>query len=132
MVSRDDLPWIGLIVLLLAGGLLVGRQWMPAHSAGEGASESAAFRQWLWESRSLDLAVQVGLIFVGALGIAALLPRAQLSEDLPAADRWSAGEIPADGVSADVPSVGRAPADQVSPGRASPDRASPDAQGGAP
>jgi hypothetical protein len=33
------------------------------------------FREWLWGTRSMDLAVQVGIIFVGALGIAALLPR---------------------------------------------------------
>ena len=73
MVSRDDLPWIGLTVMLLVGGLLVGQQFMPPPPDGKGASESAAFRQWMWESRGLDLVVQVGLIFVGALGIAALL-----------------------------------------------------------
>jgi hypothetical protein len=35
----------------------------------------------MWQSRSLDLAVQVGLIFVGALGIAALLPRGREDDD---------------------------------------------------
>jgi len=72
---------------------------------GKDASESAAFRQWLWERRSLDLAVQVGLIFVGALGIAALLPKSG-------------------------PSIGPPPPDTVSIDRASTDRASIDAQDG--
>ena len=35
----------------------------------------------LWESRSLDLVAQVGLIFVGALGIAALLPKGKGDEE---------------------------------------------------
>lgn len=105
-MSRDDLPWIGLIVLLLAGGLLVGRQFMHPLSDRKEASDSAAFRQWLWESRSLDLAIQVGLIFVGALGIAALLPRSQFPEDPPAADkssvdRWSADRLSTDALPAD-------------------------------
>jgi len=34
----------------------------------------ADFRAWFWEHRTLDLAVQVVLIFAGALGIAAILP----------------------------------------------------------
>jgi hypothetical protein len=34
-----------------------------------------SFREWMWEWRSLDLAVQAGLILTGALAIAALLPR---------------------------------------------------------
>jgi hypothetical protein len=104
-VSRDDLPWIGLVVLLLAGGLLVGRQWMPPPADGEGTSESAAFRQWMWESRSLDLAVQVGLVFVGALGMAALLPRSQFPEDLPPAARRSAAGASIDRASTDARSI---------------------------
>ena len=61
-----------LIVLLLLGGFWVGRQFIV------GTQEvpiEGSFRQWFWEKRSLDLAVQAGLIFVGALGTAALLPR---------------------------------------------------------
>jgi hypothetical protein len=41
------------------------------------------FREWLWGTRSMDLAVQVGIIFVGALGIAALLPR---GDEIPRGD----------------------------------------------
>ena len=32
------------------------------------------FRAWFWEQRAMDLAVQVALVFAGALGIAAILP----------------------------------------------------------
>jgi hypothetical protein len=32
------------------------------------------FQQWFWGQRSLDVAVQVALLFVSALGVAALLP----------------------------------------------------------
>jgi hypothetical protein len=125
-MSGEDLPWIGLIVLLLAGGLLVGWQWMRPPVDGEVTRESATFRQWMWESRSLDLAVQVGLVFVGALGIAALLPRSQFLEDKSPAD-WVSG----DSLSTDVPSVDGASLDQASANRASIERASMDAQDGA-
>ncbi len=32
------------------------------------------FRDWFWQYRSLDLIVQVLLVFAGALGISAILP----------------------------------------------------------
>jgi len=70
-VDREHVAWIGAVVVLLIAGLLVGQQFLvPPDDA-----QVASFRQWFWESRSLDLVAQVGLIFVGALGIAALLPR---------------------------------------------------------
>jgi len=74
-VGREDLTWIGLVLVLLIGGLLLGQRLLGAQSDDGGPTEAMAFRQWLWESRSLDLAVQVGLILAGALAIAALLPR---------------------------------------------------------
>ena len=40
-----------------------------------------SFREWFWESRALDLVAQAGLIFAGALGIAALLPREKETDD---------------------------------------------------
>jgi hypothetical protein len=80
-VNRERAVWLGAAVTLLIVGLSVGRLCLPpADGIGAGQrAESAApsFRQWFWESRSLDLAAQVGLIFVGALGIAALLPRGE-------------------------------------------------------
>ena len=94
-LQREHVAWVGVVVVLLIVGLLVGQQFLappddahvvrcpetvegagpePAEGAGPEPAEGS-FRQWFWESRSLDLVAQVGLIFVGALGIAALLPR---------------------------------------------------------
>jgi len=86
-VNSEYVVWISVVIVLLIIGLLIGQKFLnppdDAHVAqypGPARPEQSqrvegAFRQWFWESRSLDLAVQVGLIFVGALGIAALLPR---------------------------------------------------------
>jgi hypothetical protein len=86
-VNREHVAWIGTVVVLLIVGLIIGRQFLskPDDASAvrraelvEGACPElveGSFRWWFWESRSLDLAAQVGLIFVGALGIAALLPR---------------------------------------------------------
>ena len=70
-LQREHVAWAGVVVVLLITGLLIGRQFL----APPDDARIASFRQWFWESRSLDLVAQVGLIFVGALGIAALLPR---------------------------------------------------------
>ena len=70
-LEREHVAWVGAVVALLVIGLLIGQQFV----APPDDDQVASFRQWFWESRSLDLAAQVGLIFVGALGIAALLPR---------------------------------------------------------
>lgn len=70
-MNREYVAWAGAVVVLLIVGLLIGQQFL----APPDDALVASFRQWFWESRGLDLAVQVGLIFVGALGIAALLPR---------------------------------------------------------
>ena len=69
-MNREHAAWVGAVVLLLTVGLLVGRQFL----ASPDNADAGSFRQWFWENRSLDLLVQVGLIFAGALGIAALLP----------------------------------------------------------
>jgi hypothetical protein len=84
-VNRDNLPWLLLAALLLIGGWLVSQRTLDAPPGFEAGRET--FREWLWGTRSLDLAVQVGIVFVGALGIAALLPR---SEEAP-----KDGRIPA-------------------------------------
>jgi len=65
--------WLPLLIvcifLLLGWGLF---QWL---NPGEGlAPADPGFRTWFWEQRALDLAVQVALVFAGALGIAAILP----------------------------------------------------------
>lgn len=70
-MDLDRLLLALLVVLLLLGGFWVGRRF----DADRKPPALDSFRQWFWEKRSLDLAVQAGLIFVGALGTAALLPR---------------------------------------------------------
>jgi hypothetical protein len=81
-VSRERITWIVVVtVLLLAAGLLIGRRFL--RDAGEAPADEpdSSFREWFWESRALDLVAQVGLIFAGALGIAALLPREKEVDD---------------------------------------------------
>ena len=72
-MSRENLPWLIVALLLLAGGWFASQRLIISTPADQEAVET--FREWLWGTRSLDLTVQVGIIFVGALGIAALLPR---------------------------------------------------------
>ena len=77
-MSRDDIPWIATMVALLIVGFVVGQRFLPAEderAPTTGLTEQRAFRPWFWENRGFDLAVQTGMIFVGALSIAALLPR---------------------------------------------------------
>ncbi len=69
-MGRRFASWGLLLILLAAIGLMVGRWlWDPAS-----LSSPASFRVWWWETRELDIGVQVGLVFAGALGIAALMP----------------------------------------------------------
>ncbi len=69
-MGRDYVSQAIFLALLLIVGLLVG-QWLWGPSE-ERAADS--FRLWWWEHRELDILAQVGLVFVGALGIAALMP----------------------------------------------------------
>lgn len=72
-MKTERLTGVFIVLLILAGGLLMGR-WLgatPEYVMIEGAE---SFRTWYWSQRSIDLAVQVGLIFAGALGVAAVLP----------------------------------------------------------
>ena len=69
-----------LVLLTLGSGLVIDR-WLgatPEHVMPEGAE---SFRTWFWANRSIDLAVQVGLIFAGALGVAAILPPLQEEDE---------------------------------------------------
>jgi hypothetical protein len=81
-VGRERITWIVIVtVLLLAASLLIGSQFL--RDTGETPADESvrSFREWFWESRALDLVAQVGLIFAGALGIAALLPREEEADD---------------------------------------------------
>jgi hypothetical protein len=57
------------VVGLLSVGWLVGSRLAVPMAEGD-----STFRTLLWDTRALDLMVQVGLTLVGALGIVALLP----------------------------------------------------------
>lgn len=77
-MDREHVTRLGAVILLLVTGLLIGRWFSPPADAADvmrGGPSTMPIRQWFWDNRSLDLLVQVGLIFAGALGIAALLPR---------------------------------------------------------
>ncbi|HUT17543.1 MAG TPA: hypothetical protein VM366_00175 [Anaerolineae bacterium] len=90
-MSREDLVWILAAIILLIVGFLVGQRWAVPRGepveAGPVPSEAEmldvrddAFRVRFWRGRSLDLAVQAALVLVGALSIAALLPRGREDE----------------------------------------------------
>jgi hypothetical protein len=75
-VARERVTWALIVALLLIASLLIGRHFvLGSDDAREAETVDASFREWFWERRGLDLVAQVGLIFAGALGIAALLPR---------------------------------------------------------
>ncbi|MFN2166617.1 MAG: hypothetical protein ACK2U9_10210 [Anaerolineae bacterium] len=81
-MGRERITRLALVTaLLLAAGLLIGRQFLLDTGEVPADEPDRSFREWLWESRALDLVVQAGLIFAGALGIAALLPREKEADD---------------------------------------------------
>lgn len=64
--------WMGVLVAALL--LLVGGLWGQQQVEREAIGASEGFRSWFWEQRSLDVMVQVVLLFAGATGVAAILP----------------------------------------------------------
>ncbi len=76
MKNREPVLWIAIVLGLLFAGMFLGQTFQ----GGPQDIPPSTFRHWFWEGRSLDLIVQVGLIFVGALGISALLPRGRGDE----------------------------------------------------
>lgn len=80
-MNRSRLLGLLLLALLLLGGWYLGRSILrEANLAQPAAGEHLDFRTWFWTHRSFDLAVQVGLVFAGALGVAAVLPREKEEE----------------------------------------------------
>ena len=75
-MARDRVIWVLIVAVLLIASFFIGRHFLLGNGDGQKAEAAdGSFREWFWERRGLDLVVQVGLIFAGALGIAALLPR---------------------------------------------------------
>lgn len=77
-MSREDVPWIAVVVVLLVVGFAIGQRSMVSSEDEQTAPAKPVehpFRPRFWEERVLDLLVQGGLIFAGAVSIAALLPR---------------------------------------------------------
>ena len=79
-MSRERALQIGVVAALLVTGMLVGWYFSTAPEDTTSTAASNVFREWFWEQRSLDLMVQVTLIFVGALGVAAVLPKHEESQ----------------------------------------------------
>lgn len=80
-MNRSRLLPMVLLALLLLGGWWLGRGILrEAEATQKVAGAPLDFRTWFWTQRSFDLAVQVGLVFAGALGVAAVLPRQQEKE----------------------------------------------------
>ena len=74
-MDREIVVRGGLVLIFLVGGVLWGLRTLNPQPIEDSPADTPSFRQWWWERRSLDLAVQAGLILTGALAIAALLPR---------------------------------------------------------
>lgn len=71
MKKRTVAPLAIFVLVFLFLGLVLFRIMNPdvVREVPEGD-----FRSWLWQFKSLDLIVQVTLVFAGALGISAILP----------------------------------------------------------
>ena len=81
-MKREHAVWLIIVLVLVTGGVFLGR-WLVADVPAEELNQQpkdTAFREWLWERRALDLVTQAGLMFAGALGVAAILPG---NEDIP-------------------------------------------------
>jgi hypothetical protein len=70
-VGRERAAWPAILGLSIVASLLLSRLLPPTAAT----PSTMQFRALFWGDRALDLVVQAGLILVGALGIAALLPR---------------------------------------------------------
>jgi hypothetical protein len=89
-MSREDLVWILAAIALLVISFVAGQRWaLPREEADMEAAplqseapdlQDDSFRARFWQGRSLDVAVQAALVLVGALSIAALLPRGREEE----------------------------------------------------
>jgi hypothetical protein len=83
MKRKSSFSWLveaGILLLILWGGKLVWEHFGQTAAFNEQLLETS-FQYWFWQQRGPDLAVQIGLIFAGALGIATLLPSRKDKKD---------------------------------------------------
>ncbi len=73
-MTRERLIRIGVVLALLIGGWLIEQRHEATLEAAETGPPNGDFRAWFWERREMDLFVQIGLLFLGAVSITALLP----------------------------------------------------------
>lgn len=73
-MNRERLIRLGAVLILLVAGWLIGQYHVAPTQNLETGPPDGDFRAWFWEHREVDLIVQVGLLFLGALSITALLP----------------------------------------------------------
>jgi hypothetical protein len=71
MNKKQVIPLLSVVALLVIFGWLL---FKLINRDVTFISAEESFQTWIWEKRSLDLAVQLVLIFAGTLGIAAILP----------------------------------------------------------
>jgi hypothetical protein len=69
MNKRSWVIYLAFVFIIISLGWFAFRWLNPAS-----ITEADGFQNYLWTYRSLDIIIQVLLMFAGALGIAALLP----------------------------------------------------------
>jgi len=68
MTRRDQIAWLIFCLILLAAGYLLFMLF-----GGKAVDTDAFnFRVWFWSNRTIDLFVQVELLFAGALGVSVI------------------------------------------------------------
>lgn len=88
LISIVPEPLAGFLVAVCA--LLIGLQVLPfgaEQGVAAGAAAGVPFREMLWQVRSLDMLVQVVLIFAGIVGVLGLIGQTQhapISDDVEA------------------------------------------------
>jgi len=68
MTRRDQIAWLIFCLILLAVGYLLFMLF-----GGKAVDTDAFnFRVWFWSNRTIDLFVQIELLFAGALGVSVI------------------------------------------------------------
>lgn len=69
MTRRDQIAWLIFCLILLVTGYLLFMIF-----GGKAVDTDAFnFRNWFWNNRTIDLFIQVELLFAGALGVSVIL-----------------------------------------------------------